>query len=74
LNHAGACFRNSKNGLSVTEEYATEKIGSHVLIDPKTNKLRPDIEAILCQEIIAGIDTKGSKRMIKLPSEIIPES
>ena len=41
------------------------------IIDPETKKCH-DSKAILCREIIVHCDTKGSKRMIKVQSEIIP--
>ena len=50
-----------------------EKMGKFLLIDPETGKLRSDEEAILCREVIADGDTKGSNRLIRVQSEIVPE-
>ena len=74
LTHPGKpCHRNTKHGPAVAEEYAMEKMAKYLLIDPETGKLRPDNEAILCREIIADGDTKGSTRLIKVQAEIVPE-
>ena len=74
LKHPGKpCYRNTKHGPAVAVEYAMEKMGKFLLIDPETGKLRSDEEPILCREVIADGDTKGSNRLIRVQSEIVPE-
>ncbi|KAL7531549.1 hypothetical protein ACHAWF_003816 [Thalassiosira exigua] len=73
LKHPGKpCYRNSKQGPAVAEEYAMEKMAKYLLVDPESGKFRPDDEAILGREIIADGDTKGAKRFIKVQSELVP--
>ncbi|KAL7545351.1 hypothetical protein ACHAWF_015517 [Thalassiosira exigua] len=73
FSHPGKpCYRNTKHGPAVAEEYAMEKMARYLLVDPETGKFRSDEEAILGREIIADGDTKGSKRFIKVQSEIVP--
>ena len=74
LTHPGKpCHRNTKHGPAVAEEYAMEKMARYLLIDPKTGKLCPDNEAILCREVVTDGDTKGSTRLINVQAEIVPE-
>ena len=43
-----------------------EKMGHFLLIDPENGKLCSDKEAIVCREVIADGDTKGSNRLIRV--------
>ena len=74
LCHPGKpCYRNTKHGPAVAEEYAMEDLGEFLVVDHTTGKLRPDDEVILGLHIIADGDIKGPKRFIKKQAEIVPE-
>lgn len=58
MEHEGKCYRNSKNGPAVSEEYSCVEAGRRLLLDENGN-IRPDEEAVFLCKLTSDNDTRG---------------
>jgi len=58
MKHEGKCYRNSKHGPAISEEYACVEAARRLLID-ENGVIRPDDEAVFLCKITTDNDTRG---------------
>ena len=73
LQHKGRCYKNSKLGPAVAEEFASERVGRQLLLNKKNKYLSED-EAIFASEVVSDGDTRGSYKLILTQETILGTS
>lgn len=60
MKHEGKCYRNSKYGPAISEEYACVEAGRRLLVD-ENGVIRPDNEAVFLCKVTTDNDTRGKR-------------
>lgn len=70
MKHAGMCFRNTKFGPAVSEEYAAIEAGRRLMYDDD-GKYRGDDSAVFLDLVVADNDVRAPNNLIKEQHDII---
>uniref|UniRef100_A0A7S2M0G8 Mutator-like transposase domain-containing protein n=1 Tax=Skeletonema marinoi TaxID=267567 RepID=A0A7S2M0G8_9STRA len=70
MQHKGKCYRNSKYGPAVAEEYTCVEAGRRLLID-ENGVIRPDTDAVFLCKVTTDNDTRGVLNFITAQNKVI---
>ena len=70
VRHEGTCFRNTKHGPAVAEEYACVEAANALIFDKGGNFLGTE-EACFIDKLVTDGDTRGAKKIIKKQGELL---
>ena len=70
VRHEGKCFRNTKHGPAVAEEYACVEAANALLFNKDGKFLGPE-EACFIDKLVTDGDTRGAKKFIKKQCELL---
>ena len=73
MKHKGRCYRNSKHGPSVSEEYAATEAGRRLLFDDDGN-YRGDYSAVFLDVVVSDNDVRAPENFIKEQHSIIGDA